>query len=116
MPPIHANIMDSAIAAGTRGSPQGCPEEIDKVLTAEFARCHGELGMLDMAAPDDVPNAQIVRRIEKRHRGAASAHQGVEIRGLARVATKDAMVTELPQVTRLAHDVGGEPLRFHTVG
>ena len=43
---------------------------------AHFARCHGELTMMDFAKPGDVAiNRIVVGRISKNCRGAASLHE-----------------------------------------
>ena len=56
-------------------------------------------------AADDIANPAIVRGIQKRHGGSAAIHQTVQSVRIARVAAKQAMVAEPPQITGFGHDV-----------
>src|SRR5215207_10387736 len=72
--------------------------------------------MLHSSAADDAPDAHIVRRIEKGHRGALSAQEAIEVIAIARVAAQKSMVAEVPKVSRLADHASRLPGAVHGVG
>jgi hypothetical protein len=71
--------------------------------------------VLNTAAAHDVAHADVVRRIQKRHCSTAPIHQTVESFGIARITTEDAMMTQLPNVTRLGHRHRGSQPRIDRV-
>ena len=72
--------------------------------------------MLDPSTADDALDAHIVRRIEKGHRRALSAHEAIEVIAIARIAAQKSMVAELPEVSRLADHLSRLPGAVDGVG
>src|SRR5262245_8210773 len=115
MAPVHADEVDSAIVGDTGCSCQGRLEEINKILAGEFAGCHRKLIVLDVAATDDVPNSDVVWRVEETHCSRAPAHEAGKSVGLASIPTENAVAAKLPKIARLARGSGNEPLRIDAV-
>src|SRR5262249_28079813 len=69
MAPVHADIMQGTVPRDCCGLPERAFEECDKIRAGELAGCHGEFGVLDLATADNVAHANIVRWIQKGHRG-----------------------------------------------
>ena len=60
MPPIHAHEMDCAVARHRSDRRQALLKELDKTRARELARCHGKFAVLDLAATDDVTDANTI--------------------------------------------------------
>ena len=115
MPPIHAHEMDSAVARHRGDRRQALLEELDKARARELARCHGKFAVLDLAAPDDVADADIVGRIKEGHGSAGFPHEAGKIVGVARITAQQAVTTQLPEVARRAHGSALGPFRIDGV-
>jgi hypothetical protein len=70
MAPIHAHEVDGAVAGDRSNCRQALRKEFDKARARELAGAHGKFGVFDLAAADDVTDADIVGRIEESHRSA----------------------------------------------
>jgi hypothetical protein len=90
-------------------------QELDKAGARELARCHGKLAVLDLAATDDVADADVVGWIQKRHRRAGLPQQTRQVIGIARIAAQQAVMAQLPEITRLAQRGAIGPLRIDEV-
>src|ERR1700745_3923146 len=58
--PIHADVMDGAVARDRSHRRQALLEELDKVGARELTGSHGKFAVLDLAATDNVTDADIV--------------------------------------------------------
>src|SRR5262245_34207631 len=105
--PIHADEMNGAVTGHRRGRRQRALQEVDETSARQFAGCHSEFGMLDLAATDDVADAHIIGRIQESHRGASVAHQTSQVVRVARIAAQETVTAQFPEVARLAHWRGG---------
>jgi hypothetical protein len=116
MPPIHAHEMDGAGARHRRRRRQALLQELHKAGARELAGCHGKIAVLDLAATDDVTDADIVGRIQKGHRSAGVPQQASQVVGVARITARQAVTTQLPDIARCAHRSAFGPFRIDGVG
>src|SRR4029077_5646649 len=98
MPPVHADIVQSAIDR-TRGScGQRIAQECRKDSRGHFARRHRKIAVLGPPAAHCLWDRYIVGRIGERHGGLLAVHQAGIIRRPRVVAKKTMPIAASPEV------------------
>ena len=70
---------------------EGFDQEFNVFLSGHFPRSHGEFVMLDSTTPHHAPDPHVVGGIQERHRRLFVAEQTIQVPGVARISTKQAM-------------------------
>ena len=90
-------------------------QEFNVFLSRHFARSHGEFAMLNAATPHHAPDPHVVGRVQERHRRLLVAEQTIQVRGVARISTEQAMRAELPEITRPAYRRKRKPVSLDVI-
>ena len=105
--PVHTDVVNGRWDAVLFEARKGRFQELGELALGHFTRTHGELVVLDLAfAADEAFDADVVRWVGKDQRRLLAVHERLVADLLGGIATVDAVLTELPKVTKLGDDKG----------